>query len=162
MLLVAGFACWAATAVPAADEAGAGSLEVEDAWARATAATQTTGAVYLTVRNHAAEPDRLMRASTPVARSVELHTHTVDAEGIARMRQVDAVAVPPQGSTTFAPGGMHIMLVGLDRPLTAGEPFPLTLSFDANGEIEVEVEVVATRGAPPAAGSGQGGSHGTH
>jgi hypothetical protein len=124
-------------------------LAVGGAWARPTAGAQTNGAAYTAIANGGDIADRLIAARSPVARAVELHNHTIDAEGVARMRQVAAVEIPARGEARLAPGGLHVMLVGLSEPLREGAGFPLTLVFERAGEVTVEVAV--ERSPPPAA-----------
>jgi copper(I)-binding protein len=113
-------------------------VEVTAPWARATAPGAQVGAAYLTLA--APGGDRLVGAEAPVARTVELHTHLMEG-GIARMRPVDAVEVPAGAPVAFAPGGLHVMLTGLARPLRQGETFPLTLLFEKAGRVTVQVRV---------------------
>jgi copper(I)-binding protein len=58
-----------------------------------------------------------------------------------RMREAGPLEVPANGKLTLAPGGLHIMLMGLKKPLAAGSSFPLTLQFEKAGEVKVEVQV---------------------
>ena len=140
----------------AAGETKIGAVTVGDAWARATAPSQQVGAAYLTLSNAGTAADRLIAATSPVAERVELHTHTIDAQGVARMRQVDAIEVEAGAEVALAPGGLHIMLIGLTQPLAPDTTFPLTLRFADAGEVTVEVAVQAVR-------RGQDGPrHGTH
>jgi copper(I)-binding protein len=114
---------------------------VSNAWARATPPGVTVGAVYLRIDGGPA-PDRLLGASCPRAERVELHA--VDrASGMARMRRADGVAIPAGGRVELAPQAVHLMLLGLESPLRAGETLPLTLRFERGGEAAIEVEVLA-------------------
>ncbi|MBX9756541.1 MAG: copper chaperone PCu(A)C, partial [Pseudomonadaceae bacterium] len=54
------------------------------------------------------------------------------------------VGIPAGGEAKFAPGGNHLMLFGLQKPLVAGERFPLTLEFEKAGKVEVEVVIEAS------------------
>lgn len=131
-----------------------GPITVERPWARPTAGGQVNGAAYATLRNAGGSPDRLVAARTEVARAVELHTHTITAEGVAQMRPVDAIEVPAAGEARLAPGGLHIMLIDLTAPLAENGTFPLTLVFERAGEIPVEVRVER-----PGAGTGAAAPH---
>jgi hypothetical protein len=138
-----------------------GSLEFAEPWARATAPRQANGAAYLTIRNSGATADRIVAAKAAVSRKVELHTHVIDARGVAQMREVPAIEVPADSTLRLEPGGLHVMFIGLERPLEAGKRFPLTLVLEKAGEVALEVEVRATSGAAPMQhGTGHGG-HGT-
>jgi copper(I)-binding protein len=123
-----------------------GAISVEAPWTRA-AGQGMQGAGYLTLRNTGAE-DRLVSASTPAAARVELHTHLRDGE-VMRMRPVQAIPVPAQGSVTLQPSGLHLMMIGLTRPLIVGESIPLTLRFERAGEIEVQLAVQAAGARGP-------------
>jgi copper(I)-binding protein len=123
-------------------------VEIENAWSRATAPGAKVGAGYFTIRNQSAAPDRLIGASSAVAARVE--THVVEKQGeILRMREVKGYEVPAKGSFELKPGGAHLMLVDIKRPLKEGEKLPLVLRFQNAGEVKAELEVRAL-GAPKA------------
>ncbi len=130
-------------------------LRVEHAWSRPASAGRV-GVAYLTVTDTGA-PDRLVGASSPVAARVELH-QSATANGVATMRSVDAVPVAPGTPAVLAPGGYHLMLRDLKRPLAAGQSFPLTLDFAKAGELTTTVTVApfdaATTGAMDMSGMG--------
>jgi copper(I)-binding protein len=115
-------------------------IEVRDAWARATAAGQSSAAVYATIVNEGGG-DRLTGVSSTAGMAM-LHDND-STGGMARMRMVGEVAVPEGGRLTLAPGGLHVMLSGLKAPLIAGSRVPLTFRFAGSGERKVEVAVVA-------------------
>ncbi len=151
--VVAGAAAAAALALaPAAVRAhGAtvGEIAIGHPWARSTVPGQTTGAGYLKLDNRGGA-DRLLGARTERAERVELHEMWMEAD-VMRMRQRDAIDVPAGGRVELKPGGAHLMLVGLKAPLAVGEKFPLTLTFEKAGPVEVTVNVQA--GPLPARGS---------
>jgi copper(I)-binding protein len=121
-------------------EPASGKLALSQAWARATAAGQDTGGVFLIIRNNGRQPDRLVGGSTPAARAVEIHAMHMDGD-VMRMRRQDGMAIAPGSAAELQPGGTHLMLVGLKAPLAAGSSFPLTLDFAASGHKQVEVAV---------------------
>ncbi|MFO1068457.1 MAG: copper chaperone PCu(A)C [Geminicoccaceae bacterium] len=138
--LITALAITAGLAGPAlAHEARLGELTIGHPWSRPVKAAN--GAAYLSISNAGSQPDRLIAASSDVATRTELHTHLIDADGVARMRQVQAVDVPADGTVSLQPGGLHIMLFGLREPLQAGSEFPLTLTFEHAGSVTVEVAV---------------------
>ena len=122
-------------------QVSAGRIIVHDAWARASAGAATNGAVYITLTG-GAQPDRLMAVSTPVAGMAGVHESRAEG-GVIRMRPVDALPLLPGKTVTFAPGSYHIMLMDLSHPLTAGQTFPLTLTFEHALPMTVDVRVVA-------------------
>lgn len=138
---------------------GSTSITVEQPWARATPAGAPTGAVYMTLTNKSNAADRLTGASSDVAAKVQIHEMAV-VKGVMQMRQLtDGLAVPAGGSVTLKPGSYHVMLVGLKKPLIAGETFPLTLTFAKAGNISVTVPVKAI-GATQSGEGGMGGMQG--
>lgn len=155
-LLAAAVALIAGTGVALAHGYKAGSIEIGHPWARATAPSAPNAAAYLVLTNAGAEADRLVSVNTPVADKAELHTHLVD-NGVMKMRPVNAIEIAPGSPTTLAPGGLHIMLLGLKQPLAKGKAFPLTLVFDRAGPVTVQVDVQGAGDAAPAhGGSGTG------
>ena len=130
LILATGLLPWAARAQS--------PLTLETPWTRA-AGQGGQGAGFITIRN-AGAADRLLSASSPAAGRAELHTMLRDGD-IMRMRQVDAIAVPANGAVALAPGGLHIMLIGLTRPLAVGEQVPLTLVFERAGALAVNLVV---------------------
>jgi copper(I)-binding protein len=123
-----------------------GLLTLEAPWTRA-AGQGGQGAGFLTIRN-AGGADRLLSASTPAAGRTELHTMLRDGD-IMRMRQVEAITVPANGAVSLAPGGLHIMLIGLTRPLVVGESLPLTLVFEQAGAVTLQLAVQAAGARMP-------------
>jgi len=115
--------------------------------ARASILANRPGAAYLTLESDIA--DRLMSLGTPVAGQVMLHGTEADANGVARMAHIEALDIEPGTPVTFAPGGMHLMLMGLTGKLDEGSTFPLTLSFQHAGEITVEVQVLGIAATGP-------------
>ncbi|MDW8371603.1 MAG: copper chaperone PCu(A)C [Geminicoccaceae bacterium] len=158
LALVLGAAALPIAAATAAEPVKKGAIEIAEPWARATAPSQGNGAAYMVIRNHG-PADRVVRAEAAVSRKVELHTHEIDAQGVARMIEIPAIELPAHATTELKPGGLHVMLIGLHRPLEAGSRFPLKLVFEKAGEVELEVEV-RRAGAPMPHGAGHGMPHG--
>lgn len=149
------FAALLACALPSvAAQYQAGDLLIDQPWSRELPPNAPAGAAYFTLHNQGGTVDRLIGASTPRAENSELHTH-VHQDGLMKMQQIPAVEIPANGAVVFQPGGNHVMLFGLGKPLTAGEHFPLTLEFEKAGKVEVQVEVKTADGQMPM-------SHGQH
>lgn len=109
-------------------------IEVEDAWARATLAGQSSSAVYVTIRNRGGS-DRLLRVSSPVG-TASLHSTATDS-GIVRMRAVADLEIPSRSTVELQPGGTHVMISGLNRPLEVGQGVPVELGFARSGNRRV-------------------------
>ena len=119
---------------------GAPDIQISDAWARATAPGQSSGAVYAMIDNRGGA-DRLVDVSSSAGTAM-LHG-SASADGISRMRMLPALPIPASARVELAPGRTHIMLTGLDAPLAAGAKLGLTLRFARAGSRTVEVAVVA-------------------
>lgn len=130
----------------------AGSVRIDHPFAMPTPPGAQVGGVWLkTLVNSGAQPDRLVRASTPVAGRVEIHTLSTEG-GVARMRELDSLALAPGQRIEMRPqAGEHLMLAQLKQPLKEGEHFPLTLEFERGGKVEVKVYVQTPKGRGAAA-----------
>jgi periplasmic copper chaperone A len=119
------------------------AVKVEKVWARPTVAGQSGGGGFLTITGGAAA-DKLVSASAGVSKTVELHKMEMDGN-VMRMRPVDAIEVPAGATVMLQPGGLHIMFIGLNKTLKAGDSFPMTLKFEKAGEVKVDVKVTTMR-----------------
>jgi copper(I)-binding protein len=126
-----------------------GPLRIDHPYATPTPADAANGAAYLRgIRNTGDQTDRLVGASTPVARTVEIHRSVIDAQNVMRMRAIEGIELPPKVEVQLRHGGEHhLMLIGLKQPLKDGDRFPMTLRFERAGEREVMVWVQTPRGA---------------
>jgi copper(I)-binding protein len=124
----------------AANDYQVGELQIEHPWSRAMPPVAPTAAAYFVVHNQGLESDRLLSLETPVAAKAEMHEH-VHADGVMKMQQVQSVAIPAGAEVKFEPMGYHVMLFGLQQQAKEGERFPLTLTFEKAGKVEVEVAV---------------------
>lgn len=116
------------------------AITVQQPWARATPGGAKTGVVYMTIINNGGIDDQLVAASTPVAGEAQVHEMTMD-NGVMKMRPIPALDVKPGATVKLAPGGYHVMLLDLKRPLKDGDSFPLTLTFAKSGKRNVQVKV---------------------
>src|SRR5271165_397893 len=137
----------ASLALASAALAQTNQLDVSDAWARASPGKAENGVAYLTIRSPT--PDRLVAASSPVAKKAELHTMEM-AGMVMKMRPLAGLDIPAGQPVTLKPGGEHIMLMGLNRPLREGQSFPLILTFEKAGARAVTVAVEKPGAAGPA------------
>lgn len=124
----------------AAHDYQVGELQIEHPWSRAMPPVAPTAAAYFVVHNQGLEADRLLSLQTPVATKAEMHEH-MHADGVMKMQQVQSVVIPAGGEVKFEPMGYHVMLFGLQQQAKEGERFPLTLTFEKAGKVEVEVAV---------------------
>ncbi|MBU3545755.1 copper chaperone PCu(A)C [Polynucleobacter sp. MWH-Jannik1A5] len=135
-----------------AQNAKVGSVQIENAYTRATVPGQQAAGGFMKIENKGAA-DQLVSASSPVAGEVQLHEMAMDGN-VMKMRQVKDIAVPAGGAVELKPGGLHLMFMNIKAPLTAGETVPVKLKFAKAGEVEVKMPVNAM-GNP---GAGHGGA----
>lgn len=137
-----------ATAGKAADV-----VSVENPFARAVPPGQPNSASFMTLVNTSDVDHSIKSASSPVAATVELHTHT-NNNGVMEMRQVPQIDVPAKGRTELKPGGLHVMLIGLQQELKVGATAPITLTFEDGSTTTVDAPI---QEITPPAGMGQMG-----
>lgn len=134
---------------------GGNHITVEAPWLRAAAVpvtgaegSPTTGemsgtntAAFMTLRNPTAQDDRLIAARSDAARVVEIHETIMDGE-VMRMHPLEEGVLLPAGETVeLSPGGIHIMLIDIQRDLQPGEKVAITLELEQAGSMTVEAEV---------------------
>ena len=131
--------------------AWAANISVTDVWARATMPGQKVSAAYMQIQSDA--DARLIGASSPAVPRVEMHEMKMDGE-VMRMREVKAIDLPKGKAVKLQPGGLHIMLMNLPKPIAAGESIPLILTVESDGKQQT-VEVNAEARAPMGKGAMQ-------
>jgi copper(I)-binding protein len=111
---------------------------IKDAWVRPSRVENS--AAYMVIENASRTLDQLVSVQTEICDRVELH-RIEKVKGIFRMRPVTAIDIPAQSTTILKPSGMHIMLLGLHRPLKVDEKVILILNFSKAGPIKIEAKV---------------------
>lgn len=144
--LATGLACLLGTAA----QAQAPQLQVKEAWVRTTVAQQKATGAFFQLR---ADSDlQLIEASSPIASMVEIHEMAMEGS-VMRMRAVESLALPAGKTVEFKPGGLHVMLMGLNRPVAAGDKIPLTLVYldkhKKRQQLQVQAEARAPQSAKP-------------
>ena len=137
-----------------------GNIVIVQPHAPPTRDGQPNGVVYFRhIENLGSQDDMLVSATTRRARRMEVHEMSMD-NNTMRMREISGIALPAKTRVALmrgAPGGVHLMVMGLDRPLFVGEAFEVVLRFRQAGEVTVTVEVGAPNGA-----AGQNNHHHGH
>lgn len=126
--------------------AWAASISVTDVWARATMPGQKVSGAYMQIRSDA--DARLVSVSSPAVPRVEMHEMKMDGD-VMRMRELKAIDLPKGKTVSLEPGGFHLMLMNLTKPIVAGEVVPLTLVVESGGKqqtVEVKAEARAMGG----------------
>lgn len=121
----------------AAQQVRAGALVIEAPVIRVARPEARTGAGFLLIRNTGRRDDRLLSVTTDAATRSDLHG-TIRDGNVMRMRaQGDGVPVPAGGHALFAPGGLHVMFIGIRRPLPPGSRVKARLLFEKVGPVDV-------------------------
>lgn len=125
-------------ALGACGGADGGVPEIADA--RVGAPAGPNAALYFTAIG-GDESDRLLGASTTVASEIQIHETTVGEEGTMGMRPLEGLDLPPGATLTLEPGGLHLMLIDVER-LRVGDEIDVTLVWENGGERTISADVV--------------------
>jgi copper(I)-binding protein len=140
-----------------ADEVKAGDLMITQAWSRATPGGAKIGGGYLTIENKGSAPDRLIGGSADIASKVEVHEMTMN-NGVMTMRPLDkGLTIEPGKTAKLAPGGYHLMMFDLKRPLKQGDKLPVTLEFEKAGKVTISLDVQGVGARAPAGSDNKDG-----
>ena len=121
--------------------AQAQTIEIKDAYARAGSPMAKAGAAFMEIHNSGSVEDRLIGASTPSAKRVEIHTHIM-VDGVARMREIEGgLVIGADDTAILERGGDHVMMMGLTHAFEQGIEVILTLEFERAGEVTITVPV---------------------
>lgn len=135
-------------------------IEASAGWTRATPPGTKVAVGYLTLKNTGKVKRELLRISSPAAKEISLHQSSVDANGVSRMWPIGKLELAPGESLRFEPNGRHLMLEGLGASLLAGRQVPVTLAFDGEKPVTVQLEVRPL--VDDAGGGAAQAGHGVH
>jgi len=116
-------------------------IETGEGWTRATPPGTKVAVGYLTLKNTGKVKRELLKITSPVAQGVSLHQSSVDASGVSRMWPIGKLALAPGEVLRFEPNGRHLMLEGLRGPLVAGKRVAVTLVFEQESPVTVQLDV---------------------
>ena len=139
-LSLTGIAAAAVLGAVGLSAAAADGLRIEDPYARAVPPGQPNSAVFMVIENAGDAPRAVVAAESSAAATVELHTHSM-ADGMMQMRRIEQIELPPGERVSLAPGGLHVMLIGLVETLAPGMEVPLTLVLDDGSRVELTAPV---------------------
>jgi hypothetical protein len=139
LIFSAGIACLSiAHAAPAQTDSSKDIVSITDAWVRSTNAGQEVGAAYMTLTS--AEDASLSSVTSDVSNSVEIHSMSME-NGVMKMRMLDKLALTARKPYALAPGGYHLMLFDLKKPLTAGEQVNFVLYFETKNKLKFSQKI---------------------
>ena len=123
---------------------------IEGAWSRASIGTSRPGVAYMTLQNTGDAPVTVTGLRTELAMMPMIHASTTDAQGVTRMTHMEQVEIAAGDTVALEPGGLHVMLMDLQRPMVEGESFMLSLILADGEEIAVEVPILGMAARGPA------------
>jgi len=115
-------------------------VQIADAWAR-VGLEGGNSAIYLKLTNNQDQDLTLIGAETDVAQATELHETTIGPDHVMRMEHIHAIELAANETVEFQPGGLHVMLIGLDKPLHEGDEILLRLIFEGYDPLSIAVKV---------------------
>ncbi len=115
-------------------------IEISQAWARALPPVVPNGAAYFTLVNHSNKDIVVTGVSSDIAKHSMLHESYFD-DGKVAMRHIEELVINPHKSVIFKPGGFHVMLMGLKKPLTKGGEFTMSFQLKDGSQITTSVTV---------------------
>lgn len=133
-------------------------ISVADPYVRMAPPGQNVTAAYLVLKNADARDHRLVKADSPAAKVVELHTH-ISEGGVMKMRPVKDIEIKAKGETALKPGGLHIMLIDV-KPMHEGESVPLNLQFEDGSSKKIDATVRKPGAEPMSMSHDMSGMHG--
>ncbi len=116
-------------------------IVIKDAWIRAVPPSSKNTALFMIIENKGDEEDTLISVKTDIAKMSMIHK-TENKNGVMKMVHIKKLKIPPKSKVILKPGGLHIMLMGLKRPLKIGEKENVLLEFQKTGKIEIQVPVL--------------------
>jgi copper(I)-binding protein len=115
-------------------------ISVSKAWVMAMPPSQPNSAAYMTISNNSSQEIVMTSVSSDIATSAEIH-ETSDINDMMHMATITSLHIPAGGSLRLKPGGFHIMLVNLKKPLKPGDAVPITLHFEDGSSATVNAKV---------------------
>jgi hypothetical protein len=128
-----------------------GPLNISVPFTRATLPNAPVGGGFFTVENTGTEADRLVSASSSVAKDTQIHSMAMEGD-VMKMRELpDGLEIPAGETVVLSPGGFHLMFMGLNQAFVEGETVTVTLTFEKAGTVDVVLPVMTSAADAPAA-----------
>ncbi|SEP69287.1 hypothetical protein SAMN05428969_0489 [Devosia sp. YR412] len=129
-----------------------GPLNISGSFTRATLPNAPVGGGFLTIENTGTEADRLVSATSSAAKETQIHEMAMEGDVMKMRALADGLEIPAGETVTLAPGGFHLMFMGLNQAFVEGEKVTVTLTFEKAGTVDVELPVMTSAADAPAAG----------
>lgn len=132
ILLLAGVFLAAAASKP--------TVAISDAWMREPNPARPVAAAFMTLHNPSTSEIALLNVTSTVAKRIELHEMKTE-NGMMKMRQVEKIAIPANGTVKLEPGGLHLMLFDLTREVKGGDSVEFGLQFSDGTSAKIIAKV---------------------
>ena len=129
-----------------AHEVKLGDLVIHHPWSRQSPMAADVAAGFMTITNNGKEDDRLVKATSEISSSAQIHDMKMSGDVMKMVELPDGLVIPAGGTVKLKPKSLHIMFMGLKRQVTEGEEFTGTLTFEKAGTVTVDYEVAAPGG----------------
>lgn len=136
-------------AFPLASSAAETTLSINDPYVSLVPPNSKVTAVFIFIKNTGSTDRKLVKAESPTAKTVELHSHT-NENGVMKMREVKSIEIKAKGQAELKPGGYHIMLIDVRQALKEGDAVPIALNFDDGSRQQIDVPVRKVPATAPA------------
>jgi copper(I)-binding protein len=147
-LITAAVPCALLTSAAMAHDYRVGDLHIDHPVLRVASPVSKTGAGFMTIRNSGSTADRLLSVTTAASSRSDLHG-TFNQGGVMQMRaQSGGVPIPQGGTVRFAPGGLHVMFIGLKAAVPPGQTVKARLIFEKAGAVDVAFKAETAAGTP--------------
>ncbi|MDX8389157.1 MAG: copper chaperone PCu(A)C [Mariprofundaceae bacterium] len=123
------------------------ALIADHAWVRMPPPVADTAAAYMQLHNHSKQPLAITSITSSAAEKCEVHEMDM-SDGMMHMRKLEKPIIPAGGSLQLAPGGLHLMLIGLKSELHAGQEVKFQIHLNNNDVITVKTSVKDMRQQP--------------
>lgn len=121
-----------------------GSINISGEFSRATLPKAPVGGGFMTIENTGSEPDRLLSVTSPVSDNVQIHEMRMEGDVMKMRALTDGLEIGAGETVTLAPGGFHIMFMGIKSSFVEGETVPVTLTFEKAGTAELELPILGS------------------
>lgn len=127
-----------------------GPINISQPFSRATLPNAPVGGGFMTIENTGAEADRLVSVTSPASPDVQIHEMAMQGDVMKMRKLSDGLPIGAGETVTLAPGGLHLMFMGLTQRFIEGETVPVTLTFEKAGTVELELPVLGAAADAPA------------
>ena len=129
-----------------AHEVKVGTLVIHHPWSRQSPMAADVAAGFMTITNTGTEDDRLVKATSDISSSAQIHDMKMVGDVMKMVELPDGIVIPAGGSVKLKPKSLHIMFIGLKQQVMEGEEFSGTLTFEKAGAVTVDYEVAGPGG----------------